>query len=136
MMNACPNLTVLNLKSYNAKEAHCLFEKIITKCKNLETFTFTMGRCEEPVSINRLASEMSKNLVHLKQLYLPDWYISDKNVRLLTKNIPSLKMVRVYDRMFVSASVTQSELNNFVKCSDFYNQFENKKQDIVETEIF
>ena len=45
-------------------------------------------------------------------------------------------MVRVHDRMFASASVTQSELSNFAKSSDFYNYFENEKQDIVETEIF
>ena len=141
MINACPNLTVLKLDSYDSKEAHrssahSLFEKIILKCKKLEIFNFSLGSCEEPVSINCLASEISQNLVNLKQLYLPDWYLSANNVRLLTKNIPSLKMVRVHDRMFASASVTQSELSNFAKGSDFYNQFENEKQDTVETEIF
>ena len=136
MIKACPNLQVLNLISSGSEKVHRLLKEIIMRCKKLEIFSFRLGHCEEPVSINRLGSEMSKSLVHLKQLYLPDCYLSDNNVRLLTKNIASLKMVRVHDLMFVSTSVTQSELSNFAKGSDFYNQFENEKQDTVETEIF
>ena len=136
MIKACPNLQVLNLISSGSEKVHHLLKEIIMKCKNLEIFTFRLGHCEEPVPINCLTSEISQNLVNLKQLYLPDWYLSANNVRLLTKNIPSLKMVRVHDRMFVSATVTQSELSNFAKGSDFYNSFENEKQDTVETEIF
>ena len=130
MIKACPNLTVLKICSQGGKLAHYLVEKIILKCKKLEIFTFELERYVEPVSINRLVSKMSQNLVHLKQLFLPDLYLSNNNVRLLTKNIPTLKLVRVHDRMFVSASVSHSELQNFTKGSNY------KEQGIVETEIF
>ena len=136
MINACPNLTVLKISCFRvrdtAEEIHHLFKQIILKCKKLEIFNFAMNKCEEPVSINHLASEMSKNLVHLKQLYLPNSILSDYYVRLLRKNIASLKIVRVYDGMFVRANVTQTEMSNFFK--DFQTYIE--KKFIVETEIF
>ena len=90
------------------------------------------------MSINHLVSEMSLNLVHLRMLYLPGWYLSENNVRLLTKNIPSLEMVRVHDHMFVSEKVSQSELNNFIKVSDcFANYFiDAERQGIVKTEMY
>ena len=136
MINACPNLTVLKMTCYSkndtAEEIHHLFKQIILKCKKIEIFNFAMDEYEEPVSINHLAEEMSKNLVHLKQLYLPNWILSDYYVRLLRKNISSLKIVRVYDGMFVRANVTQTEMSNFFK--DFHTYIE--KKIIVETEIF
>ena len=103
-----------------------LFGQIILKCKNLKEFRFEVMHSHQdvqPVSINHLVSKMSLNLVHLRQLYLPDWYLSDNNVRLLTKNIPSLGMVRVHEHMFVSAKLSQSELNNFIKVSDYFGNY-------------
>ena len=116
-----------------------LFEQIILKCKNLKEFSFEVISHQDlqPVSINHLVSKMSLNLVHLRQLYLPDWYLSENNVRLLTKNIPSLKMVRVHDHMFVSAKVSTSEFNNFIKVSDYFASFiDAERQRIVNTETF
>ena len=137
MIKACPNLQVLNLISSGSEKVHRLLKEIIMRCKKLEIFTFRLGHCEEPVSINRLGSEMSKSLVHLKQLYLPDCYLSDNNVRLLTKNIPNLRMVRVHDHMFVSAKVSQFEFNKLIKGSDYFsNFFDPKKPGVVKTEIY
>ena len=142
MVNACPNLTILKIFSNNHtndQNPTRFFEQIISKCKNLNTFSFEHypHKDLQPVSINHLVSEISQNLVHLRQLYLPDWYLSDNNVRLLTKNIPNLRMVRVHDHMFVSAKVSQFEFNKLIKGSDYFsNFFDPKKPGVVKTEIY
>ena len=57
--------------------------------------------------------------------------------RLLTKNIPSLKKIIAHDHMFVSAKVSKSELNNFIKVSDYFANFiDAERQGIVKTEIY
>ena len=79
---------------------------------------------------------MVQNLRHLKQLYLHGWNLSDFNVRLMTKNVPSLKTVRVQNKMFVCANVTQSELQDFFKGYQIFNRDRYEKQGILETELF
>ena len=111
LINACPNLTVLKIESMFDNGMYLFLQQIISKLKKLETLFIEHGYCDEPVSINHLASKMCQNLRHLKQIYLPALTLSDYNVRLMSRNIPSLRLVRVHNRLFISDGVSQSELN-------------------------
>ena len=133
MIDACPNLTVLKINSEDECWPKKLFEDAILKCKKLEVFYFTLGRRVKPHTFKPKIYEMSQNL---KQLFLPDCSISNYNVRLMIKHIPSLEIVVVHSGMFVSTSVTQTTLNDFLKDSVVFNHFKEKRQGIVETVIF
>ena len=142
IIDACPNLTVLKINCDDVRSSKKLFEDAVSKCKKLVVFYFKLRRWnKESPSFRLQIYGMLQNLKrahlkHLRQLFLPDCNISDYDVRLMIKNIPSLEIIVVHSGMFVSANVTQSTLNSFLKDSDVFYHFKEKRQGIVETEIF
>ena len=120
MIAASPNLTVLKIESDDGILDNEFFNEIVSQCKHLETFFFKRknyyGGPLGSVAINHFSHKIDQNmkqLKHLKYLDLRGWDLQHYSLTMLTENIPSLKIARVNGLMRVSASVSESELQNF-----------------------
>ena len=114
MINACPNLRVLKIESETREMSADLLELVILNCKKLEILTFKIRNCREPVPINHLYFKITFNLENLKLLYLPEFYLSDLNVKcVLTNN--RIKFIKVQNRFYVNSDATSSDLLNYLE---------------------